>query len=204
MDRETVRAYDDAAKAFADTWEAQVAPVDVYALVERFFEHGATVDVGCGGGRDTAWLDAHGYPATGVDASAQLLVEARRRHPEIAFIQSALPNLPGVPRGHFANVFCETVIMHLDGAEIAEASRSLVELLAPGGTIYLSWRSALGSHKRDSAGRLYTAFDRAQVLAALAETTILHEAESLSTSSGALVHRLVARRANSRRPSPAK
>jgi SAM-dependent methyltransferase len=202
MDGKTVRAYDAAAGAFADAWEAQLTPLDVYALVERFFAPGPTVDVGCGAGRDTAWLVEHGYPATGVDPSAKLLAQARHRHPGIAFIQGSLPDLPGVPGAHFANVFCETVIMHLDRTEIANAGRSLVELLAPGGTIYLSWRSTLGLDKRDSTGRLYTALDRSQVLATLANTTLLHEAESVSTSSGALVHRLVARRTSSRRRSP--
>jgi SAM-dependent methyltransferase len=163
---------------------------------------GPTVDVGCGGGRDIGWLVEHGYPATGVDPSAGLLAEARLRHPGVAFIQSGLPNLAGVSRARFANVFCETVIMHLDRTEIADAGRSLVELLAPGGTIYLSWRSTGGPDKRDSTGRLHTALDCSQVLATLTNTTLLHEAESVSASSDALVHRLVVRSTNLAAPQP--
>ena len=49
--------------------------------------------------------------------------------------------------------------------------------------------------KRDPAGRLYTAFDKSLVLRQLAsDDAILHDEESLSTSSGKRVARLIVRR----------
>src|ERR1700720_1917215 len=62
MDDATLSAYDRDAKAFANDWDAQPPPSDLHAVVGQFFIHGPTADVGCGSGRDAAWLNACGYP----------------------------------------------------------------------------------------------------------------------------------------------
>ena len=194
MDQGTMGAYDRESAAFAAEWEDdQPAPADLYALLTRFFVTAPTADVGCGSGRDTAWLADHGFSPVGYDASPGLLDEARRRHPGVAFVQAALPELAGVRRGGFANVLCETVIMHLPASDIGASVTTLVELLAPGGTLYLSWRVTPEADRRDPRGRLYTAFPSSLVTDRLAGTAILHDEETRSESSGAIVHRIVAR-----------
>jgi SAM-dependent methyltransferase len=67
MDRFTIDAYDKDARSFADEWHAQPAPTDLHDLIRRFFHRGSTADIGCGSGREVAWLNAHGYPAAGYD-----------------------------------------------------------------------------------------------------------------------------------------
>ena len=75
MDTQTVAAYDTLAETFAQEWREQPAPEDMYALFRREFKAGgATADIGCGAGREVAWLNANGYPAVGYDASAGLLL----------------------------------------------------------------------------------------------------------------------------------
>jgi trans-aconitate methyltransferase len=76
MDDATLSAYDRDAEAFANEWAAQPPPSDLHAAVSKFFVSGPTADIGCGSGRDAAWLNASGYPTTGFDASAGLLAEA--------------------------------------------------------------------------------------------------------------------------------
>ena len=74
MDRATLAAYDHDAAAFAKDWHEQPAPEDLHDVVNRFFiRGGATVDIGCGSGREVTWLNANGFPATGFDASEGLL-----------------------------------------------------------------------------------------------------------------------------------
>lgn len=190
MDRQTLAAYELNAAAFAKDWHDQPAPVDLQEVVERFFVRGgSSADIGCGSGREVAWLNANGFSATGFDASESLLAEARRRYPGLKFAAAELPELRGI--GTFDNVLCETVIMHLDRKQIGPAVRRLFEIVKPSGTLYLSWRVTDGADHRDEHGRLYTAFNAALVLAELKTATVLLDEETVSTSSGKKVHRLV-------------
>ena len=193
MDRATLAAYDAAAAAYAKEWEAQPAPVDLHDLAKRFFRPGLTADIGCGSGRDAAWLAANGFPTVGYDASEGLLAQARAAHPGLTFEQAALPELHGIAEGTFDNVLCETVIMRLGRREIAPAVRRMLAILKPDGIMALSWRVE-ETDRRDARGRLYCAFDRDLVLGALSGASVVLDEELVSPASGRKIHRLVARR----------
>lgn len=195
MDTGTLSAYDQNAAMFARDWHEQPPASDLHALIRKYFRPGRTADVGCGSGRDTAWLSAHGFPAVGFEPSQGLLAEARQRHPEIDFQAAALPALEGVPPDSFVNVLCETVIMHLEADLIAPSVRRLLNITAPGGTLYLSWRVTTGSDRRDEHGRLYAAFDPQLVLHALSDAVVVLDEQTVSASSGKTVRRIVARKA---------
>ena len=80
-------------------WHAQPAPADLHYLVRRFFRPaGRTVNIGCGCGRELAWLNANGFPVIGFDPSAGLLAQARTRCPALAFAAAALPDHPSRDR----------------------------------------------------------------------------------------------------------
>jgi SAM-dependent methyltransferase len=191
MDAATLRAYDFGAAAFAQDWHEQPPPTDLHVIVRRFFGPGVTADIGCGSGRDVAWLSANGFPAVGYDPSAGLLAQARARYPDLAFRSAALPALGGIADASFTNVLCETVIMHLPPEDVAPSVRRLLAILAPGGVLYLSWRVTRGADLRDGHGRLYGAFDADIVRGALGGAEMLLDEEAVSESSGKVIHRLV-------------
>ena len=197
MDRATLDAYDKDAAAFAKDWHDQPAPADLREIVEQFFVRGGrTADIGCGSGREVDWLDTNGFSAEGFDASEGLLAEARTRYPDLAFTLAELPDLAGIAANRYDNVLCETVIMHLDHAEILPAVRRLLDIVKPDGVLYLSWRVTEDADARDEHGRLYTAVDSGLVRAELASataTTFLDE-EIVSASSGQTIHRLVVKK----------
>jgi SAM-dependent methyltransferase len=193
-DTATIAAYDTDAAGFAQDWETQPAPTDLHDAVRRFFRPGPTADIGCGSGRDTAWLAGNGFAATGFDASEGLLAEARRRHPGIGFVRTRLPDLNGVADASFTNVLCETVIMHLPADAVMAAVARLVAILVPGGTLYLSWRVTENQDRRDEHGRLYAAFDPDLVLKGLTGTETLLDEQRDSASSGKRIRRIVVRK----------
>jgi len=195
MDPATLAAYDAAAAAFAKEWGEQPAPADLHDLVRRFFRPGLTADIGCGSGRDAAWLSANGFPTVGYDPSEGLLGQARAAYPHVTFATAALPELARIADGTFDNVLCETVIMHLARDEIAPAVRRMLGLLKPGGTLALSWRVE-ESDRRDERGRLYSAFDANLVIRTLAGAAILLDEELISPSSRRKIRRIVARTAS--------
>jgi 2-polyprenyl-3-methyl-5-hydroxy-6-metoxy-1,4-benzoquinol methylase len=193
MDRDTLAAYDRGAAAFAEDWHAQPAPFDLHDVVTRFFINGGvTADIGCGSGREVAWLNTSGFPAQGFDASDGLLQEARGRYPWLTFARAELPALQGVAANTYDNVLCETVIMHLDRALITPSVRRLLDIVRPGGVLYLSWRVTEDADLRDALGRLYAAFDVSLVRAELSGAALLLDEEVISASSGKPIHRIVA------------
>jgi SAM-dependent methyltransferase len=195
MDRATLAAYDKDAAAFAKDWHEQPAPVDLHGVVEEYFIRGGTsCDIGCGGGREVAWLNANDFVAEGFDASDGLLAEAKRRYPRLKFARAELPELKGIRSRSFDNVLCETVIMHLDPVLIAPSVARMLDIVKTAGILYLSWRVTEGSDLRDSHGRLYTAFDAGLVRTALKDTTLLLDEEVVSASSGKKIHRLIAKK----------
>ena len=195
MDSRTIDTYNVLARGFAAEWEdKQDPPDDLYAVVTSYFRPGLTVDVGCGSGRDTAWLAAKGFNVVGVDASSGLIAEARRRHLNVRFECDTLPELRSLKAGAYANVLCETVIMHMPEAKALESVRRMVELLAPGGALYLSWRVTVGGEWRDERDRLYASFDTHRIAAELKGFTMELDERIVSASSNKIVHRLVVRR----------
>ncbi|MFI0804086.1 Methyltransferase domain-containing protein [Amycolatopsis lurida] len=94
----------------------------------------AVIDVGCGAGLAVAELSSLGFPAVGVDLSAEMVEEARRRSPDRDFLIGSAYALPvdGGFAGHRAGkVFHELADPE---AALAEARRVLV----PGGRIVVS------------------------------------------------------------------
>jgi SAM-dependent methyltransferase len=195
MDRKTLATYDHDAAAFARDWHEQPAPSDLQAVVTRFFiKGGLAADIGCGSGREVAWLNANGFSARGFDASDGLLAEARSRYPHLKFAHAELPDLADIAADTFDNVLCETVIMHLERSQIAPSVRRMLDISKPSGIFYLSWRVTDGADLRDAHGRLYAAFDASLVRAELTSATLLLDEEVMSASSGKKIHRLVVRK----------
>ncbi len=195
MDPVTIGAYDAGAAGFAKDWHDQPAPADLHGLVKGFFRPGRVADIGCGSGREVAYLAAAGFGAIGYDASDALLEQARLRYPRLSFQTAVLPGLAGVPDAAFDNVLCETVIMHLRRPQILDAVRRLLAILKTGGILYLSWRVTEGSDQRDPHGRLYSAFESALIREGLeGAAELLLDDEPISASSGKKIHRIVARK----------
>lgn len=176
MDQQTVATYDTAADRIAAIHRA-IAPSRTLDLIAKFFHpSGETADVGCGSGRDTAWLAAAGFPVIGYDASAGMLAQARAVYPELAFVQATLPELRGVPDAAYANVLCNAVLMHLPAASLAPALRRLGQLLRPGGRLLATFRPSTAAGEREPDGRLFTAItlDDFAALAVDAGLVVVH------------------------------
>ena len=139
MDDRIIGIYDVGATGFAaEREDEQDLPDDLRAAVDTYFYPERSVDIGCRSGRDTAWLKAQGFDVVGIDASKGLIEEARCRHPGTPFECDKLPALTSLESGTYADVLCETVIMHMPEAEVLTSVSRMAELLVPGGALYLS------------------------------------------------------------------
>lgn len=89
----------------------------------------------CGSGEASAQLAEQGAVVTAVDASEQLLDEARERWPKILWIQASAQELPGeLRRGRFDLVYSpEGVVGEL--ADLDRFAQGLVDALHPRGEL---------------------------------------------------------------------
>ncbi len=169
MDQQTLNVYTQDAAALCATYR-NIIPADLYRFIQQHFHQGqATADMGCGSGRDVAWLEAHGYPTTGYDASGAMLTEGRRAYPGIDVREAALPGLSTIPDQACTNVLCCATLMHLPHNETAAAIGNLARIVRPGGRVVVSYLATAATKRRDD-GRLFTALNR-DALYALFERT---------------------------------
>jgi ubiquinone/menaquinone biosynthesis C-methylase UbiE len=158
IDQETIRTYDRSVASVASLHSC-IAPWRLYELARQYFRRGEfTLDVGCGIGRDSAWLLEHGFPTIGFDASWGMLLHARSLHPRISLAQDSLPHLSSIRNQSASNILCSAVIMHLADRDIPTALTTLRRILRPAGILIVSYRSAIAGGNRES-GKLYSPID---------------------------------------------
>jgi SAM-dependent methyltransferase len=160
LDQLTLGAYEKSASEWAGRYEtADMA--DLHAILIRHLPPAAPVlEVGCGSGRDAAFLMGQGFEITAIDGSNMMLEEASRRHPELAsrLHVAAVPFDSESPllKRKFSAVLAIALVMHLTDAELKEAVSQFREILNLGGLLILS--ASIGrkevADRRDAKGRL--------------------------------------------------
>ncbi|MFV9503975.1 MAG: class I SAM-dependent methyltransferase [Oscillochloridaceae bacterium umkhey_bin13] len=156
MDQITLASYDAQAQALAATQRSKT-PLALQRLITHWFVPGAaTADIGCGSGRDTAWLAAQGFPTIGVEPSAGMRAEAQAAFPQLDVRPDGLPELAGIPTAAFTNVLCSAVLMHLPADQQPSAVAALARIMRPGGRLVLTYRASQVMDVREPDGRLYT------------------------------------------------
>ena len=161
MDPHTLAHYNQHAADMA----AQYESADVTRLHQRLLEAlpagGRILEVGCGSGRDLAFLQAQGFEVTGLEPSAGMRTEALTRHPGLAgrLVPGTIPLAPGLTglTPPYDAILAIAVIMHLTDPELAAWMRQLKDLLKPAGILFLSAsydREGLDG-QRDQGGRLF-------------------------------------------------
>jgi ubiquinone/menaquinone biosynthesis C-methylase UbiE len=94
------------------------------------------LDLGCGRGRWSALFAAGGTRVTGVDWSADALVQAKRAAPEANFRRMSITALD-FPEASFDLVNSVTVIQHLPLQEHEKVFREAARVLVPGGHLLI-------------------------------------------------------------------
>jgi SAM-dependent methyltransferase len=152
---ETLAYYDDNAQAYASA----TLGFDMVPELARFgqgLSAGASIlDLGCGGGRDLAALNAAGFKAVGLDISPQL-ARVAEEHSGCRVVVGDIRN-PPFEDGIFDGLWAAASLLHLPRREVPPALTRLRRLLRPGGRLFASVKSGKGE-QRSSDGRWFTYF----------------------------------------------
>ncbi|MEU1180870.1 class I SAM-dependent methyltransferase [Streptomyces sp. NPDC005820] len=111
---------------------------------------GAALDAACGTGRHTAYLRELGHDVIGVDASPDMLAQARKRLPDVDFHEAELHRLP-LPDNAVDTVVCALALTHV--LDLAAALAEFARVLRPGGNLVISDAHMLVSYLRPTLAR---------------------------------------------------
>ncbi len=166
--RETIATYDREAAAFAGRhWQVRLERA--LEGLGRYLRPAARVlDLGCGPGRDLLLLRERGYRVVGLDLSAGMLAEARRRAGG-PLLRADMRRLP-LGNASFDGIWCCATLLHLPRAEAGVALGEIRRVLRPGGAVYLSVQEGNGEAWKPSAeGKRFFCLYRMEELVALVE-----------------------------------
>jgi SAM-dependent methyltransferase len=131
-------AYDQAAPRYAEL--NAVVPDHFLEVAPRFLAQagpGETMlDLGCGAGRDLAWLSAQGADVVGGDLSLGMLMQSRR-HGVGRLLRLDMRALP-FSAGTFGGIWCSASMLHLPKPEAPRALSEMCRALKPGGPLLLA------------------------------------------------------------------
>lgn len=129
--------------AYRESGEAQAA------MLATVLEPACSVvDFGCGDGRVTVPLSAHGFDVTGADASPNMLRRLRERAPGTRTVNSDGTDLADRLGSQVDAVVCLAVLIHHDYEAGARIITGLTEAVRAGGALILDWPTADVPHER--------------------------------------------------------
>ena len=142
---QTIHHYRQRAYELVSKYE-NVDVSDLQKVLRDTLDYRAKVlELGCGSGRDAAFLKRFSNirEITATDACPEMIAQAGRLHPDIAgnLLELTLPH--GLlnllrERKSYGGIFSVAALMHLEAEDIAETLEHCELLLEPGGVLFLS------------------------------------------------------------------
>jgi ubiquinone/menaquinone biosynthesis C-methylase UbiE len=137
-------AYDRIAPKYAEVNAAM--PPQLAAAARRFLSlvglGSLVLDVGCGAGRDAAYLESLGLAVVGLDLSSAMLTQARARRCDLLVLQD-MCHL-GAPAARFRGLWCCASLLHLPKSQVSQALVEMHRVLVSGGVLFLSLQEGTG------------------------------------------------------------
>jgi 2-polyprenyl-3-methyl-5-hydroxy-6-metoxy-1,4-benzoquinol methylase len=112
---------------------------DVKRNLDQFIGHlngKRVLDIGCAGGRETAYLASKGLQATGCDLSPSFIWAAARAYPQCSFFVTDMRNIESDMK--YDGIWCNAAFLHIPKTDALSTLKGFLQLLKPKGILYLS------------------------------------------------------------------
>lgn len=147
---ETNAFYRDNAAAYANR-ERRTPTARLDRFLATLAPNARILELGCGGGQDSAYMLARGFDVTPTDGSPELAAEAERllgRPVEVVrFGEIGWQDV-------FDAVWAEACLLHVPRADLSNVLTRILRALKAGGTFHASFKAGNGEG-RDRFGRYY-------------------------------------------------
>ncbi len=169
MKQTTLKYYEKNGKNIAERYESANVS-DLHRVLNASFKLPATLlELGCGSGRDAAFMTKQGFNVTAVDGSAVMIESAMNYHPELSGCLHILQLPEGLSGrfGKFDGVFSIAALMHFSRPHIETIIQQVNSLLVSKGNFFFSvpiQRDDIRNDEFDAKGRRFTTMTKAQWL----------------------------------------
>src|ERR1043166_82873 len=159
MSEELQSSYDRVAENYAEHFrdELEKKPFDrkmLDWLAEKVGGLGVICDMGCGPGQIARYLRGRGMKICGVDLSPEMVRQAQRLNPEIAFQQGDMCALADIADKSYGGIAAFYAIVHIPRPSVVRALQELRRVLRPHGVLLLAFHIGQGGkHVEELLGK---------------------------------------------------
>lgn len=134
---EIIKTYDKIAKEYGKRY-GQISSYLVKYRKEfiKYLNGKKVLDLGCGPGRDSRFLGEQGLEIIAIDASKEMVEEARRRAPNAKVIQMDMRKID-FPKGSFDGVWANFSLLHLKKEELPKVLSDVHQILKKEGVLFI-------------------------------------------------------------------
>lgn len=149
-DRATIAFYQDQAPGYTETFALQPSP-DLDAFLDRLSPGARVLELGCGGGQDSAQMIARGFAADATDGTEAMVAAANARYA----VGARLLRFDQLnATAEYDAVWAHACLIHVARADFAGVLSAIRHALRPGGWHYANFKLGDGEG-RDPLGRLH-------------------------------------------------
>lgn len=130
--KDIVGIYDKVAPEISKLYGQQTHIKGISEFAPYLPKKGKILDLGCGMGKDVAIFNELGFEAVGVDGSAGMIKEARKRYPRGKFYLFDIRNL-NLLENNFDAVWSWSVMTHLNNKDKIRVLENINRILKSGG-----------------------------------------------------------------------
>ena len=139
MKSNTINYYDECASSLISRYESADVSEVQELLLQTFGKNSTLLEIGCGSGRDAAFMVKNSYDVIAVDGSKSMIEEARKIHPELAnkLYCKTLPNDLEF-NIKFDGIYSIATLMHLSKDDLEKTISKIYNLLNQNGKLLMS------------------------------------------------------------------
>ena len=169
MNQTTLKYYQKNGENIAERYESADVS-NLHKVLNASFKLPANLlELGCGSGRDAAFMTKQGFNVIAVDGSAMMIESALNYHPELSGCLHTirLPDGLSGSFGKFDGVFSIAALMHFSRPQIETIIKQVNSLLVSKGNFFFSvpiQRDDIQKNEFDAKGRRFTTMTKAQWL----------------------------------------
>jgi len=145
--KKNIAIYDLLADSYAKHVETQSPTIQRQQFISYIPKHGSILDIGCGSGRDSAYFYKQGFQATGVDLSKNLLDIAKKKVPQVVFIQKDIREISFL-RDSFNGIWACASLLHIKHKEIPGVLKRFADILKKDGILFIHVKKGIGEEER--------------------------------------------------------